>query len=242
MDSVKAAQRLLDATRGWFPRPVDQTALSTSELALAGLARCRRLLTGMIELHETGSDLAGAHGRTLYEMWITSLYLAFGGDEALARVEANDAHEQRRHARAFIGWLDGTDDPDSRLLEQSRSVLDEPAPEIGRLALKDMAIQVRGLTREPGVEPSDFYEQAYVFLYGPESYISVHGGLDAMRRQIQGSPAEVSASAWPYRGADRRLDLAIAMVASLANVVADHLCLDRSALDRFATEWPSYLG
>lgn len=57
-DPVERATALLDATAPWFPFSIDPKAVTTEELALAGVARCRRLLVGMVKLHDD-PDLAG---------------------------------------------------------------------------------------------------------------------------------------------------------------------------------------
>lgn len=242
MDSLRAAERLLGATSAWFPRPVDPASISGAELALAGLARCRRLLWGMVRLHGEGSDLAGSHARTLYETWICSLYGLFGGDEGRERLEANDLHEMRRQATALLEWLDAGAAAEAGLYRQCREVLAAPTPSHGKLALKDMAIAVRRHAGAAGHGESTFYEQAYALLYGPESYMTAHGGVGVMRRHIDLSEARVVADGRPYVGEDRRLDLATAMVSGLANQVADGLDLDRRALDAFASEWRAALG
>ncbi len=58
-----------------------------------------------------------------------------------------------------------------------------------------------------------------------------------MRRHIEESPPQVRADGWVYRGADRRLELSVAMVAALANQVANSLGLARSVLDSTVSEW-----
>jgi hypothetical protein len=193
----------------------------------------------MAQLHHEGSDLAGSHARALYETWLSSVYVLFGSQEALDRLIANDQHEQRRSARAFLDWMDANDREAqlTGLFEQSKAVLAEPEPRHGKLNVKDMATAVRRLTRREGEEDSDFYEKAYAFLYGPESYMSVHGGLDAMRRHIDGATNQIVSEGWCYTGEDQRLELAVAMVSGLANQLADRLALDRVALDEFAREW-----
>jgi hypothetical protein len=167
------------------------------------------------------------------------VYALFGGDEARDRLISNDEHERRRNAQAFLDWsdADGSDPEVTRLFEQAEAVLAEPEPALGKLSVKDMAIAVRRLTRQEGQPDSDFYEKAYAFLYGPESYMSAHGGLDAMRRHIDGRAGQVRSEGWIYSGDDRRLDLAIAMVSALANQLADRLDLDRAALVAFARDW-----
>lgn len=229
-DALATAKAALEATAGWFPYPVEYESVTSAELALAGLARCRRLLMGVTRLHDTGGDVAGAHARSLYEMWISSLFAFFGADEARRRLEANDEIQRRRQATALLESVT----PDSRLADQARAVLAAPEPEVGILSVRDMARAVRRLTVATGAPESDFYDQAYLLLYGPESYMTVHGGLEQMRRQIDIERGQIVGDGWTYSGEDRRLDLCTAMVMSLANLVGGALGLDRSQLDAAA--------
>lgn len=47
VESTSRAVRLLTATEKWFPFVIDLEAVTVEQMALAGLARCRRLLHGM---------------------------------------------------------------------------------------------------------------------------------------------------------------------------------------------------
>jgi hypothetical protein len=241
MDSLTAAELLLRATDAWYPYEIDPSAVSEAELALAGLARCRRLLWGMIRLHGDGSDLAGTHARTLYETWIGSLYALFGGEEARERLEANDLHEQRRQATAMLDWLDENAHAEAGLYRQCQEVLGASPPSHGRLSLKAMATALRRHATNAGQDDSTFYEQAYALLYGPESYMTTHGGIGVIKRHIDFSDGAVVADGRMYRGEDRRLELAIAMVMGLAKQVAAALDLDRQALDVSAEQWQAGL-
>jgi hypothetical protein len=74
MDPLTRANRLLSVTDGWFPFAIDPTAVTTEELALGGLVRCRRLLEGMIRVHDA-PDLAGVFARAIYETYLHTVYL-----------------------------------------------------------------------------------------------------------------------------------------------------------------------
>jgi hypothetical protein len=63
-DSAGWATRVIEATVDWFPHSIDPTSVTTDELSLAGLARCRRLLGGMVA-RDVSPDLAGVLARTL---------------------------------------------------------------------------------------------------------------------------------------------------------------------------------
>src|SRR5581483_3960101 len=108
MEPTEAAHQLIGLTADWFPRSLDPSAITATELALAGFARCRRLLEGMLALHRF-SDVAGALARSLFETWLTALYLLLAGDEAIERVDANDQNHLYRHAKRFLEELDESD-------------------------------------------------------------------------------------------------------------------------------------
>jgi hypothetical protein len=239
MEATEAGECLLEATEAWYPYRVKSgsATLDSNELALAGLARCRRLLWGMLRLHEDGSDLAGSFGRTLYETWLNAVYVLFAGDDARERLVANDQHERRRLAKALLEWPDELREHVPGLLDQAEAQLAEPEPTIGKLSLRDIALAVRRVTAEAGEPDSDWYQKAYTVLYGPESYMSVHGGLESMRRQVELETGVVGSEGWMYQGADRRLEVGIAMVAVLASHLAARLGLAHDVLDAFGQAW-----
>jgi hypothetical protein len=244
MQATNAGECLLEATEAWYPYRVKSggATLDSNELALAGLARCQRLLWGMLQLHDGGSDLAGSFGRTLYETWLNAVYVLFAGDEAHERLVANDQHERRRLAKALLDWPDELREHVPGLLERAEAQLAEPDPTIGKLSLRDVALAVRRATAEAGEPDSDWYQKAYTVLYGPESYMSVHGGLESMRRQVDLETGVISSEGWVYQGADRRLEVVIAMVAVLASQLASRLGLAHSALDALGQAWKPEMG
>src|SRR4051794_27759825 len=100
VESREATQTVIDLTADWFPRPSDPGAELVDELAFAGFARCRRLLEGMIELYDA-SDVCGILARTLFETWVTSVYLLLGRDDAFQRVKTNDDLHLYKFAKRF---------------------------------------------------------------------------------------------------------------------------------------------
>lgn len=244
MDGVELAEGVLEATCGWFPYWVNPNAIQGDELLLAGLARCRRLLHGMIELHSE-PDLTGGFARTLYELWLSCTYMFLAGDKAYDRLEINDRELLRKQGRRVLDHLKPGNDPASRrLFRQAQEAVAQPKSEKGELHVAAMADMVTKLLRKAKRE-SVFPLQGYAALYAPESYVSVHGGLGAIKQHLlkRGSLQPFVDAEGPANGsADHRLQLAAAMVMSLADGVADRLEVDRAKLDDLARRWQTETG
>lgn len=88
-DVREIGRKALDATSSWFPYPFDPEATTPGHLALAGLARCRRLLHGMLTLHDDAPDLVGGFARSHFEVWVWSIFLLLDGEEAMEYLRAN---------------------------------------------------------------------------------------------------------------------------------------------------------
>ena len=70
-------------TTKFIPHLTSQNNIAPRIYAFAALARCNRLLTGMIVLHEAGyDDIAGMNMRPIVECWFLGTYLLLAPDEA----------------------------------------------------------------------------------------------------------------------------------------------------------------
>ena len=242
---------MLELTEGWFPRDLtDPTAVTPAEVALAGLARARRLLWGMLELHSSAPDLVGGLARSLFETWLNVTYVLLGGDEAEARVQANDNHERRRIAQRLVE-LDETDDrlkgqPDwDATVATARLALDATPGDGGTLRTYDMTLRVREHLADQDAPDPQLPIRLYAVLYGPESYVATHSGLGAIKQYLGPSVADpeyVVAGPWNDGRSERRLDLGTAMVNGLAYQVGLGLGLDTNALEEFTNEWSQEAG
>lgn len=240
--STERAGETLRLTAGFFPRTVDPSAVSINELALAGLGRCRRLLEGMLCLHDAHDDLVGILARTLYETWLNSLYLVLGHDKAHSRLEANDQHLQRRMAAHLkeLGLAAANDQACRKLDRQVGEILAEPKPARGELSLVDIAKEVQRLLKEEGDPAADFPLNAYAMLYRVESYVGTHGGLGALKQTLLevGSVGNVIRERpLPQTIHEHRLALCAAMVATLGWRVAKEVGLDSHDLEVYVRAW-----
>lgn len=239
MDGVELAEGVLEATASWFPYPVNPKAVQGEELILSGLARCRRLLQGMVELHAQ-PDLTGGFARTLYELWLSCTYLLLAGDEAYGRLAMTDQELLRKQGQRVLDHLAPRDDPAAqRMWRQAQQAVAQPKAAKGELSVAAMADVVTKLLRK-AKRQAVFPLQGYTALYGPESYVSVHGGLGAMKQHLlkRGVVQPYVTSEGPGNSAaDHRLQLASAMVMSLADGLAERLDVDRTKLDDLARRW-----
>lgn len=208
---------------------VDPTAITPAELALAGLARCRRLVHGMLVLHDDAPDLVGSFARTHFETWVWSVYLLLEGHEAVARLQANDADSRRKHAQAILDFygdtVDAMADGEQRALTEefiadAKRVLDSTSAEAARngMGTSDAAKKVSALLQARGKPNARYPEEMYVLLYRRESQQSVHGQLRAIIEHLGAEPhvREVLDRPPVKPDHDRRLELTVAGLLGLA--------------------------
>jgi hypothetical protein len=239
MDSTDAAGTILELTEGWFPHSIDPAAVTGPEVALAGLARCRRLLHGIVELADV-PDVAGVLARVLFETWLTSVYLLLGEDEAYEHLDRNDRINLHRVSKRLLEQLDADDDTAMESLRgQAAEVVSEERL-TGELSVEAIAQKVRRLLEDSGDEQAGFPVRGYTYLYAPQSYASAHGGIGAIKQHwTEAGNVKPEISTFPTgRGPiDHLLDVCTALVGSLARRVGDELGLDTASLDEFAAEW-----
>jgi len=239
VDPKSRAEGLLSATDGWFPFLIDPTAVTTEELALAGFVRCRRLLHGMVLVHDA-PDLAGLFARAIYETYLTALFLLLGDDVAYKRLEANDRYELRRIAKRFLETSEPDDPAQGHLRKQSDNALVAPEPCGQRIDIAALGREVRNLLREVHDPNAAWPVKMYAALFGPESYTSAHGGLGSIKQYMlengQVVP-RISADPWHHAGNDQRLDLMTAALLGLAHRIGTTVGLAVDELDDFALQW-----
>jgi hypothetical protein len=234
-----AARSTLDLTEPWFPHPIDPTAVTNAEVALAGLARCRRLFHGMVELADV-PDVAGVLARVLFETWLASVYVLLGGPDAYERLDKNDRIHLHRLSTRLLNQLDTDGEVGVGTLRQKATAVVGEARPSGELSVEAIAQKVRKLLEQAGDEHASFAVRGYAFLYAPQSYVSAHGGIGAIKQHwAEGGDVKDEISAYPTGrdSIDHLLDVATALVASLAKRVGHELSLDTGALDVFAASW-----
>jgi hypothetical protein len=256
-DPIATAKTVLALTQEWFPYDVDTAAVQPAEIAFAGLARCRRLLFGMVEVNNA-PDLAGGFARTIFETWLWSMYLILEGDEAYSRMEVNDRAMLARHAKDLLEVLEDEDKPTpqtDRIREQSkRAIAEQKAFEeagaeqnaagvkviAGELDIASLARRVSKLLTGQKEANAAFPITTYAYLYRTESYVSTHGGLGAVKQHMleQGGYSGRIDATPSYRDPDgRRLELCTAMVGVLARRVGVVLAYPTDQLEAFLAQW-----
>ena len=239
MDTLVSAKRILVATDGWFPFTIHPEAVTTDEFAMAGLVRCRRLLQGMIQVHDS-PDLAGCFARPLYEAYLSSMYLLLDGNDAFARLEANDNYELRRIAKRILDVFPSDDPHWESNREQSETTLAAPPSPGKRIDLAALGIEVRRKLLDNEDPNAEWPVTMYTVLFATESYSTAHGGIGAFKpymlhnREVSSC---ISAESWSHSAHDRRLDVMTAAVLSLALKVGVALRTSTSEVENFANEW-----
>jgi hypothetical protein len=236
---VERANRLVKSIGAWLPHAIDPHAVTTEELALAGVARCRRLLVGMVKLHDD-PDLAGVLARTLFETWLSSTFLVLAEDDAYERLESTDISLHRKLASRMLALPPDGSERNERMREGAQAALDGPEAGMGEFKVYDMALAVAKLLKSANDPNAHYPTTMYTVSYGVESYVSTHGGLGAIKQHMIRNGAigdEIFAGPWHHSAHDHRLDLMSAAVLTLANRVGQLLALDTSGLEAIAGDW-----
>jgi|SRR5687767_9637843 len=241
----EVGQRAIEMTASWWPRPVDPNAVTPSELALAGVARCRRLLFGMLTLHDVAPDLVGGFARAHFETWVWSVYLLLDGDTAIMRLDANETIERRRQAAHIIECFESETGETTSLrvlVDDARQVLAATSPDAANATLStlDATKQVVELLRATRDRNADYPLKMYALLYRRESQRSVHGQMAALRPHMPitlDGRGEVVAVPENEETHDRRLELTVAGFLALAKKAGEALELNLSMIETLVSEW-----
>ena len=192
--------------------------------AAAYLARSAALLESMVVLAKAGDrEAIPVLYRTLLETWYSGVYLALGGEDAMARLDRQLTFEGKRIARA-IGE-------------------EEPTGEAERLPVAELAKLVEALL-EPLVEDDSFPTRSYNIHYRIGSYHWSHGHLGSLMQfftEERGHP-EVTIIRGEFEGPGSialHFAMSVSLVASLCNMISvqGHSPTDRSRLGGFLNRW-----
>lgn len=135
--------------------------------AAMGLARCRRLLQGMVALREAGvPDAAGVLFRPLWETWLVSIYALYGGDQAYE--EIRDAGVEQ------VSKL-----PDTPFAEAKQLLRKWPGPKT-RLNIEQIATKVSKILKGKGEHHHQLIIDFYNVLYRGESTLNIHAGVHSI--------------------------------------------------------------
>ncbi len=240
VDHVDLVRAVLDRTDDWFPFSTASKEPLLVEVALAGVARCRRLLHGML-LVDGEDDLGGLFARSLYETWVSTAYLALAGGEAYERLVANDIYEQRRFAKRLLdAELNGIGLGED-LRAKCVAAVSEEVP-TRRIDISAMARAVCDLLVAEDDPNADWPVNMYTYLFAAESYTTAHGGLGAIKQYaLEGGSltGSISGAGWTHIKAGNRLGLMAAAVLVLAVRVGELNGLPVDGLRDLAEAWHS---
>lgn len=245
MEAIEAARGAIEVTAELFPYRSSEAGVPHAVLALTGVARCRRLLMGMVEFHSAHPDLVGGFARAHFEAWIWTMFLLLDGDEARRRLDANDVKEARRRAEDVLMVFSGANaDP---ILEDARAILDGTTPSDtgAHMNLIDATKAVVSLLAARGERVPDFPRNMYAALYRGESTLSVHWGLQTANTHLataEDGSVVVIAEPPPRDAADRRLELSTSGLLSIAREGANQLGLPTHRIVEFGRRWLGSTG
>jgi hypothetical protein len=166
---IEAVSTMVDHVRiKILPRLVSRPELAPRHYAAAALARCNRLLAGMLLLRTAGyPDLVGIFLRSLLEAWYTGLYFLLAPDEAMRRSSA--AHVLQLTKLDPTRWGD------------QQTIIDQMFMGPQALPWEAVSRRVGELLAERGhAEAKSTAEAMYEVLYRGESMMSVHGGVGSL--------------------------------------------------------------
>jgi hypothetical protein len=158
-------------------------------MAAAGLARCRALLEAMCVLIEAGrADTIGVLLRSLFEVWLVSLYVLLKGDLEDAGVLEEMAAEEWKRSKAMFDCVGAPQNVKDHL-EEWRKELDvsgaKPRPN-----LEAIAQQLTKLLPADSSGKAPNVQSTYDIIYRAESQYSAHPSVGLLLRYHSWDPKE----------------------------------------------------
>lgn len=158
----------------FIPHLSSQNHLAPRIYAFACLARCNRLLSGMIALHNSGfDDIAGMNLRPIVECWFLGTYLLLAPDEAYSVLAL--LHKEQLTKMSKAGW------------ENLADVIEEiEAFEIDGKAhnWRWIAGRIDELLVESGESELVTSVLVYNSLYRSESQLDLHAGIGTLQGHV----------------------------------------------------------
>ncbi len=154
-----------------IPHLTSRNGLAPRIYAFAALARCNRLLSGMIELHQAGfQDISRMNLRPIVECWFLGTYLLLEPDEAYETLLA--LHKKQLGQMADNGW--------SNLTE----VIEAIETESGTPNWKAIAARLEVLFAESSEAGLVTPMAVYNSIYRGESLLDIHGGIGVLQGHV----------------------------------------------------------
>jgi predicted Zn-dependent protease with MMP-like domain len=200
--------------------------LAPRQYAGATLARCNRLLGGMLALYASGfPDLLGVQLRLVLEFYFVGEYLILAPDEAYDKLLA--AHKDQLSRMGNGGW------------EDLQSVMDEIPQKSEKLNLFNVMSRVGELAEAADVSGSqERMAQLYEVIYRGESLMNVHVGIGSLTGHIEDGPSFLSARAIRREPDDpaHTIRMAAVLVGNLAHDVARHFGISTDKIARLTNQ------
>ena len=201
--------------------------LAPRQYAAAALARCNRLLGGMLALYSAGfPDLLGVLSRLVLEYYYVGEYLILAPDEAYEKLNA--AHKEQLSRMGNGGWGD---------LESAMDAIPQKSQ---KLNLFDVKSRVGELAEAAGASGSkERMAQLYEVIYRGESLLNVHVGIGSLTGHIEDkNPRFLSARAIRREPDDpaHTIRIAAVLVGYLAHDVARHFGISTDKIARLTNQ------
>lgn len=158
----------------FIPFLTSQNHLAPRIYAFASLARCNRLLSGMIALHEAGyDDIAGINLRPIVECWFLGTYLLLAPDEAYSVLAL--LHKEQLVKMSKAGWENLAD-----VIEEIKKFeIDGKAHD-----WRWIAERIDELLVESGESELVTSVLVYNSLYRGESQLDLHAGIGTLQGHV----------------------------------------------------------
>lgn len=220
-----AVRQLLDLIETRRTRLTSREDLMPRHFAALGLARCTRLLEAMELLTDSGCrDVAGVALRPLLEVWLASFYALYGGEEAFDVLRG-----------AFIKQLSKLPDEHFAAAKQLVDQWDGDTPTIN---WEKMAADVGDLLKAAGEPAERHMADLYEVLYRGESFVSQHGGIQAVAGHLdrQGDVLLVRAERYHSDDGTGQILMGAVLLAMLAAHVFRAFGLNAAEIKALANE------
>jgi hypothetical protein len=180
------------------------------QLLGAVLARCSRLLAGMIYLYDGGfTDLTGIELRIILENWLVGQYLILSPDEAYKALHEANVDQLEKMGRA--GW-DSFGDLANDLDFDAKAI-----------HWANVAVQIDKLFSEAGAkDSSDQAKRMYDLIYRSQSNLGIHAGIGSLMGHIVVGETHFSTS--EIRTEPESLPFTLLMAAAITTWLAEQTC------------------
>lgn len=230
-ERLQAVNDLIDEIEGAIPKLTSRRDLMPRHMAAMGLARCDRLLRGMVSLREANVwDASGVLFRPLWETWLISSYCLYLGESALEDLRAAAVEQvEKLPAEPFA---------------EAKEILKGWKGKKKKLKVEQVANAVADYLRSKGKPDYHLVRNFYEVLYRGESTLNIHAGVHSIAGHLVAGPEYVGVNSVRYspdEGVGSVL-LAASFVGILAKDVFSEFGLGIASLDAIGDRITKDLG